>query len=256
MDMATRQFNKLWVEDDFDTAEESIMAQMPDYESYLEEKAKVQLLGKDALPEMRFIYVEPFITQEQERHLFRQYNFLKYKFKKLGESEYLEKIKALKHLLVCTHGRMVVSQAKKRSNNFESACSDGYYGLALAVDSFDYRKNIRFGTYAWMVVKDMICRYRKEEIDCLLLTNQEQWADMWQESSCPDEDKEIKEHVDFLLKSVFSKELNVLKFHYNENMTFSQIAKLLKMSKENVRRMKQSGLKRIRSFAERCGIYG
>ena len=102
MDMATRQFNKLWVEDDFDTAEESIMAQMPDYESYLEEKAKVQLLGKDALPEMRFIYVEPFIISRQERHLFRQYNFLKYKFKKLGESEYLEKIKALKHLLVCT----------------------------------------------------------------------------------------------------------------------------------------------------------
>ena len=96
-----------------------------------------------------------------------------------------------------------------------------------------------------MVVKDMICRYEKEEIDCLLLTNQEQWADMWQESSCPDEDKEIKEHVDFLLKSVFSKELNVIKCHYNENMTFSQIAKLLKMSKENVRRMKQSGLKRI-----------
>jgi RNA polymerase primary sigma factor len=252
----------LWIEDDFDSAEESIMEQMPDYDLYLQEKTKVQSLAKDASPETQFIYVEPFITREQEQHLFRQYNYLKYQFKKAVEANseiskaemYLNKMKKLKHLLICTHGRMVVSQVNKtRIDNFENSCSDGYYGLALALDSFDYRNNIRFGTYAWMVVKDMIFRYRKEEVDCPLVTNQEDWFDVWQ--SQPEKNhKEIKEHVASLLKYVNSKELNVIKYHYNDNMTFSQIAKLLKMSKENVRRIKETGIRRIRSFAERSGI--
>ena len=46
---------------------------------------------------------------------------------------------------------------KNKSLDLETSCSDGYYGLSMADKNyFDYRKRIRFSTYAWWVITDRI----------------------------------------------------------------------------------------------------
>ena len=64
-----------------------IEADMPDLEDYEESRRRMRA-PKDAPPELASLYEVPLLSKEQEQHLFRKMNYLKFKARKL-----LEKLK-------------------------------------------------------------------------------------------------------------------------------------------------------------------
>ena len=73
---------------DFDKkiTSKKILGDIPDKHKFdLESKKVLNLRNTNKQPEMRPCYEEPLLTREQEYHLFKQLNFLKFKAKNLIE---------------------------------------------------------------------------------------------------------------------------------------------------------------------------
>jgi RNA polymerase primary sigma factor len=126
------------------------------------------------LPADRF--GRPFLSREQEAHLFRKMNYLKCRASQLtdqldpdranprdlDEIELLQcEALALKNRLVETYLRLVVFIARKRAKVGYDLCecvSDGNLALIRAVDCFDFAKGNRFTTYATRVIQNVLVR--------------------------------------------------------------------------------------------------
>jgi RNA polymerase primary sigma factor len=124
-------------------------------------------------PYLASLYEVPLLTREQEYHLFRKFNFLKYKATKLREtidpararSSVMDEIEKLyeeavkiKNQIVQANLRLVVSIAKRHVNSnddFFGLVSDGNMSLIRAVEKFDYFRGNKFSTYAsWAIMKN------------------------------------------------------------------------------------------------------
>ena len=119
---------------------------------------------------------EPFLSREQEAHLFRKMNYLKHRVcqlkkqldpdrpssRKLDEIERLQgEALALKSRIVETHLRLVISIARtyvKSGQDLSEYVSDGNLALIQAVDGFDFARGYRFSTYATWVIRHMLAR--------------------------------------------------------------------------------------------------
>ncbi len=126
-------------------------------------------------PYLASLYDVPLLSREQEAHLFRKMNFLKYKALKLRDKldpakattpalneidRLMEEALAVKNQIIRSNLRLVVSIAKKhvgRSDNFFELVSDGNMSLIRAVEKFDYARGNKFSTYAsWAIMKNFI----------------------------------------------------------------------------------------------------
>ncbi len=119
------------------------------------------------------LYEVPLLSREQEAHLFRKMNYLKYKASRLlGELDaehpaaalmdrverLYEQSVAVKNELIRANLRLVVSIAKRRvgpTEEFFDLVSDGNMSLIRAVEKFDFARGFKFSTYAtWAIVKN------------------------------------------------------------------------------------------------------
>lgn len=124
-------------------------------------------------PYLASLYGTPLLTREQEYHLFRKFNYLKYKATKLrdeldpanAKSSVMDTIEQLyeeavrvKNQIVQANLRLVVSIAKRHvtgADDFFSLVSDGNMSLIRAVEKFDYSRGNKFSTYAsWAIMKN------------------------------------------------------------------------------------------------------
>ena len=118
----------------------------------------------------------PLLSREQEAHLFRKMNYLKYHAGRLRDridrarprkadldafEQYLEEARAIKNQIVRANLRLVVSIAKRhlggKGDLFERV-SDGNYALLRAVDCFDYSRGNKFSTYATWSIRNQFAR--------------------------------------------------------------------------------------------------
>lgn len=119
------------------------------------------------------LYDVPLLTKEQEHHLFRRFNFLKFKATKLrseldptnAKTSVMDEVEDLydqavktKNQIVQANLRLVVSIAKRHMNaneDFFQLVSDGNMSLIRAVEKFDYTRGNKFSTYAsWAIMKN------------------------------------------------------------------------------------------------------
>ncbi len=126
-------------------------------------------------PYLASLYDVPLLSREQEAHLFRKMNFLKYRALKLRDAIDLQKVSGtvlaeidslleealvVKNQIIRANLRLVVSIAKKhvgRSDNFFELVSDGNMSLIRAVEKFDFARGNKFSTYAsWAIMKNFI----------------------------------------------------------------------------------------------------
>ena len=126
-------------------------------------------------PYLASLYDVPLLSREQEAHLFRKMNFLKYRALKLRDAidplkatttildeidQLLEAALVVKNQIIRANLRLVVSIAKKhvgRSDNFFELVSDGNMSLIRAVEKFDFARGNKFSTYAsWAIMKNFI----------------------------------------------------------------------------------------------------
>lgn len=143
------------------------------------------------------------LNREQEYHLFRKYNYIKYRIIKLtlgfekskirpapkpfratklerlrnnslsNLENLIEKMNKLRNLLLKSNTRLVVKQVAKfapeDSFKRDEFISNAYLHVLKAIDCFDYRRGFKFSTYCVNVLKTNLYRdqadlYRKQSV--------------------------------------------------------------------------------------------
>jgi RNA polymerase primary sigma factor/RNA polymerase sigma factor len=145
------------------------MAEMPEGES----TSRLSRIPTGLPSYLAALYEVPLLTREQEYHLFRKFNYLKFEADRLRkqlrparasaalmdriEHLYAEAIKAKNHI-VQANLRLVVSIAKRHvsnSDDFFALVSDGNMSLIRAAEKFDYARGNKFSTYAsWAIMRN------------------------------------------------------------------------------------------------------
>jgi RNA polymerase primary sigma factor len=259
-------------------AEQEIMAPMPDLDKFLQQRQTMRA-PRDVPPELAALYEEPLLTREQERHLFRQMNFLKHKIHKIRERlkadpsqaraadfQQIEQLQAqqqqIKDLLIRCNMRLVIAIAKKKSahsDNFWELQSDGNMSLIRAVEKFDYSRGNKFSTYAsWAIMKNFARsipderQYRERYMTGqseLFEAKQDQRSD---EHECLAAADQARDRVNELLGKLDERDREIIRLRAGmegDEMTLEDIGQRMGITKERVRQLYVRSMKKLRELA-------
>jgi RNA polymerase primary sigma factor len=270
--------------------EAEVLAPMPDAEAY-EAKRREMKVPRDVPPELAPLYEVPLLNKEQEQHLFRKMNYLKFKAAQLrkglckeGEDEAtvdpakvriqdltrIEELQAeanaVKDQLINANMRLVVNIAKRHSgqtDNFFELLSDGNMSLIRAVEKFDYSRGFKFSTYAsWAIMKNFARsipdeKHRRERFvtghDEVFETTQDMRSD---EHEVVASTERASRYVNRLLGYLEPREREIIRMRagLDENakgMTLEEIGQQFGITKERVRQLNARAMKKLRSIAEK-----
>jgi len=257
-------------------ARADIVAPTPEAET----KVKAVRPPKDLPPYLASLYKVPLLTREQERHLFRKYNYLKFLCDQMRKKIDLNHVRmshvaaieallvqanAAKNRIVRANLRLVVSIARKHLTTgpqqlFE-LISDGNVSLMRAVEKFDYARGFKFSTYAsWAIMKNYARsvpreRYRMGRFQ----TGQEEALDVAAGLASYDPNEvslsEIRESLDAVLAQLSPRERSILVGHYGlddkgTSATLEQLGRKFGISKERVRQIEIHAIKKMREMLD------
>jgi RNA polymerase primary sigma factor len=224
------------------------------------------------------LYDTSLLTAEQERHLFRQMNFLLYRANRLRRKldvakpsrVLLEKIQndlnqanAIKGRIIQANLRLVVSIAKKfvnPANSLEELISDGNLALIRAVEKFNYGLGNRFSTYATYAVQRnyfrMVSRGRRQRER--FLSDEERLAIIPQAEPAQIVGaaglQQLQQSFGSLLQRLNARERQILErrfgFHGQEPKTFKELGEELGVCKERIRQIQTRAMEKLRQFSE------
>jgi len=260
---------------DLPNADEIILVSRSDLQG--RRPAKKVKAPADLPPYLKALYEVPLLDMDQERDLFRRYNYLKHKADKLRkqidpntvrttdlrrvESLLLE-ANVIKNQIIRANLRLVVSIAKKHVGGpmtlFE-LISDGNVSLMRAVEKFDYSRGYRFSTYAsWAIMRNYARTVPRERYHLdRFATGHDEILDIAASLRIYDPNEvnvpELRESIDMLLKKLSPLERSILIEHYGlgdagNSKTLDQLGKLLGISKERVRQIEIKALKKLRGI--------
>ena len=265
--------------------ESDILAPMPDEEGYKNRRRGMRV-PKDVPPELSPLYEWPLLSKDQEQHLFRQMNYLKYQAGQLRgklttstgridtthtRTQDLERIEQLqqqanevKDLLINANMRLVVSIAKRhaaQTDNFFELLSDGNMSLIRAVEKFDFGRGFKFSTYAsWAIMKNFARsipeeKHRRERY----VTGHEDLFEMspdmrTDEQECLANAEQAANRVNRLLDFLDERERQIIRMRAglddgNQAMTLEEIGQKMGITKERVRQLNLRIMKKLRDLA-------
>lgn len=225
------------------------------------------------------LYDVQLLTREQEYHLFRKMNYLKFKAFSLRESldpseprvgmmdeieQLNESAVAVKNQIVQANLRLVVSIAKRHMNSsddFFSLVSDGNMSLFRAVEKFDYSRGNKFSTYAsWAIMKNFARSIPSEfkHKDRFRTTGEEVF--MAHEDTRVDNfaaeiaQKQRVKQINRILNKLDHREQQIIirRFgldHNNEPLTLKEVGAELGVTKERIRQIEARALTKLREAA-------
>ena len=231
-------------------------------------------------PYLASLYEVPLLLREQEAHLFRKMNYLKYKAVKLRErleasqpkSALMDQIEKLydeavatKNQIIRANLRLVVSIAKRHvapSQNFFELVSDGNMSLIRAVEKFDFARGNKFSTYAsWAIMKNFARtipddnrrrdRFRTSHSEMFGATEDVR-TDQYELESAQ---VQRESQVDHILDRLDEREQQIIisRFGLNrghEALTLKQVGAALGVTKERIRQIEARALSKLRKAAE------
>ncbi|MEX2188631.1 MAG: sigma-70 family RNA polymerase sigma factor [Pirellulales bacterium] len=231
-------------------------------------------------PYLASLYEIPLLTAEQERHLFRKFNYLKYKASKLREqldpaspkSPLMDDIEALyddavqtKNEIVGANLRLVVSIAKRHvahAENFFELVSDGNMSLIRAAEKFDYARGNKFSTYAsWAIMKNF-ARSIPGELklrDRFRTSQDEAFQAAPEVRSDPFEQEHAQARrqvqVNRILRALDDREQQIIMSRYGLNRgdephTLKEVGAELGVTKERIRQIEARALSKLRRAAQ------
>jgi len=227
------------------------------------------------------LYEVPLLNREQEYHLFRKMNYLKFKACKLRDQldrsaplvslmDQVEKLheeaQVVKNKIVQANLRLVVSIAKRHSgpsDDFFGLISDGNMSLIRAVEKFDYSRGFKFSTYAtWAIMKNFARsipdefkhreRFRTSS-DEVFTTHQDQRAD----NVLQEIHQEMREQqLGKILHVLDERERQIIVRRFGldrdrEARTLKEVGEELGVTKERIRQLEMRALDKLRIAAER-----
>ncbi len=229
------------------------------------------------------LYDVPLLTAEQERHLFRQYNYLKYKASQLRDSLsperpnlrvmaqvdelYQRAVKAKNHILRANL-RLVVSIAKRYCSHHEDVfdlASDGNISLLRAAEKFDYALGNRFSTYAtWAITRNFARAYQKRISQASRFRNgQEAMQDLVDERCHPGVEEAVQQvheaNVSAIMGCLSARERDVVAKRFGlarhtSPQTLKEIGEQMGVSKERVRQIEKVAMSKLREAAAHARI--
>jgi RNA polymerase sigma factor (sigma-70 family) len=271
----------------FDDAsqEKVILAPMPDADAY-EAKRRSMHAPKDVPAELASQYEWPLLNKDQEQHLFRQMNFLKYRAVGLrakltlpsgkvdsghARTQDLEEIERLqqaasdvKERLISANMRLVTSIAKRHSgqtDNFFELLSDGNMSLIRAVEKFDFGRGFKFSTYAsWAIMKNFARsipeeKHRRERY----VTGHEDLFEAAPDNRSDEQEalataEQAAYRVNHLLEHLDERERQIVRLRAGlgedgRQHTLEEIGKKMNITKERVRQLSVRIMKKLRDIA-------
>lgn len=227
-------------------------------------------------PYLASLYEMPLLTREQEGHLFRKYNYLKYQATKLRDTldpsnpkaSTLDEIEALYDQIVSTKNeiaranlRLVVSIAKRHvspDQNFFELVSDGNMSLLRAIEKFDFARGNKFSTYAtWAIMKNFARtipgefkhrdRFRTSHDELFAATEEQRANPMIEESAQDQRERQIEK----ILRRLDEREQKIIigRFglnHSQEPQTLKEVGAELGVTKERIRQIEMRALTKLR----------
>ncbi len=256
--------------------EKTILAAMPTVES-----SGKKTRGPAGLPPyLASLYEVPLLTREQEYHLFRKFNYLKYKASKLragldparartGVMDEIERLHdeavAVKNQIVKANLRLVVSIAKRHisgSEDFFTLVSDGNMSLIRAAEKFDYSRGNKFSTYAsWAIMKNFARTIPEEfkQRDRFRATPEELFTahpDARTDQLGQEAAQNLRERqVERILSRLDEREQQIIisRFgldHSHEPQTLKEVGSDMGVTKERVRQIEARAMTKLRQAAQ------
>jgi len=264
-----------------------ILAPMPDLEEY-EGKRRTMRAPKDVPPQFVSLYEVPLLNKEQEQHLFRKMNYLKYKACKLREQIHdedggvdparvripllndierlQEEANEVREQLIKANMRLVVNVARKHAGGWHDTIfelvSDGNMSLIRAVEKFDFGRGFKFSTYAtWAIIKNFARSipdelHRRERF----VTGHDEVFEIAPDTRTDEYEvvatQERATHsVNRLLEYLEPREREIIRMRaglddHAKGMTLEEIGQQFGITKERVRQLNARAMKKLRSIAE------
>ena len=247
--------------------------------------ANDQPLKKSRLPSglppyLASLYEVPLLSREQEMHLFRKMNYLKYKSNQLrgkldpsrpksGLMDQIEQLYdqsvATKNEIISANLRLVVSIAKRHvgpTENFFELVSDGNMSLIRAVEKFDYSRGNKFSTYAsWAIMKNFARtipdehrhrdRYRTSHTDMFTATEDGRSDQYEQESAQFQRESQVEKilgRLDEREQQIIMSRFGLQRGH--EPLTLKEVGAELGVTKERIRQIEARALNKLRKAAQ------
>jgi RNA polymerase primary sigma factor/RNA polymerase sigma factor len=230
-------------------------------------------------PYLASLYDFPLLTKDQEVHLFRKYNYAKYRAGQLREQldpnrpdpQLLDQIERLYQVAINTKNellqanlRLVVSIVKKRgchAEAFQELVSDGNISLLKAIEKYDYTRGFKFSTYAtWAIQRNNMGNYaRQTKRADRYRTGQEELLDgtpgyRGNQFAAEAAQERHEEVVGKILECLDDRERRIIERRYGlrdgtEPQTLKKIGEELHVSKERVRQIETRALEKLREVA-------
>jgi RNA polymerase sigma factor (sigma-70 family) len=223
------------------------------------------------------LYDTALLSGEQERHLFRQMNYLLYRAHRQRRQlnadkpnrtlinkiqQDLQQANQVKARIIQANLRLVVSIAKKFVNpasSFEELISDGNVALIRAVEKFNFALGNRFSTYATYAIQRNYFRtvsrgrrqrerYQSDE-ERLASIPQTEHAQPVNSTSL----QQLQQTFDRLLEKLNPRERQIIErrfgFHDQEPKTFKELGVELGVCKERIRQIQTRAMEKLRQFS-------
>jgi RNA polymerase primary sigma factor/RNA polymerase sigma factor len=257
-------------------AEAMILAEMPPST----EPAAKPVVPRGLPGYLATLYEIPLLTREQEMHLFRKFNYLKFKAAELRDRlatgtvtrKLLDQVEALydkavevKHQIVRANLRLVVSIAKRYmrpGRNLWDLVSDGNMSLMKAVDKFDFSRGNKISTYAtWAIMKNFGRSLTNEQrYRARFHTSHAETLGMWEERRSDEQQSERAQlqraaQVQRIMERLNEREKTIVMYRFGllegrEPQTLEDIGMEIGVSKERVRQIQIRALNKLRIAAE------
>ena len=219
------------------------------------------------------------LTPEEERKIFRRFDWLRYRLMIAGEhlKKYKDKFGVLKEIgdleaqitetrdQIARHNTaLVISLATKtRTNDFDELVSEGNMALFRAINRFEYKRGFKFSTYACSSIIKAFCRSfgnerRYREHNLIEFDPSLEKPDILETKR----EEEESYHLG-LLRNILENggaglnesESTVLKQRFypgedGKRKTLGELGKMIGISKERVRQIQNKGLKKLREALE------
>ncbi len=235
-------------------------------------------------PYLASLYETPLLTREQEVHLFRKMNYLKFKAARLREElsparpscalmDQIERLYqqsvAVKNEIIRANLRLVVAIAKRYASSSESLfelVSDGNISLIRAVEKFDFARGFKFSTYAtWAIIKNFARTIPTEQkYHTRFRTGTEEMfqsaADtrscLWEQESAQ---HLAMDQVARIMSRLDERERQIIQYRFGldggrEPMTLKEVGSAMGVTKERIRQIETRAMAKLRRAALEEGV--